>query len=189
MKLTCDMIKEMIGHSNIWKKNTKFAVIISDDVEFHYPVDLEQFICIFDEKDVDIVYLGNKGYIINKKGTNKLLSHISQHEYDKEIWSFLKETTCVKKIPLNPEVVTGPEKEVIYNQEWTDYNFYRGQDSFGGDVGYIKNKSHNELKKICDSNDICKGFNTYGWIKHTIVPLKKFNILGNTLKGGIYVKK
>ncbi len=71
-----------------------------------------------------------------------------------------------------------------------DYDFYPGLDSFGNDIGFEQNKTILELKNKSDEIPNCLGFNTYGYLKSKIAPIKDFiklnNIKANT---GLYVKK
>ena len=70
------------------------------------------------------------------------------------------------------------------------YKFYPKLDSFGNDLSYEHEKSVYELKKICDENNLAKGFNTLGWIKNIIVPENDFCELymATNYSQGLYVK-
>lgn len=90
---------------------------------------------------------------------------------------------------LNDEVQFG-NKLKENNYRFKDYTFHKNKDSFGYDIAHIPNKSIEELKKICDNNNKCIGFNTYGYLKHKIEPINKFIDLPNVsyMNDGIYVK-
>lgn len=74
---------------------------------------------------------------------------------------------------------------------YDDYDFYPNQDSFGNDIGHYNKKTIKELKDMSDKNHNCVGFNTYGYLKHKIVPINNFIYLKNMKYStdGIYIKK
>jgi len=194
MKLTGDMVNEMIFHSNVWKSmRTKYAMILKDTVKLksNFQNKIENTLKLF-ENGHDIIFLGKFGYIISKTGADKILEYVKVHGYNKMIWDYLTKCECLKIHHLEPSIITSPPKvEVKYNEEWVDYHFYRGLDSCGNDIKYLSGLSKEELKKLSDDDDKCNGFNTLGWIKHTIVPKEKFCTLygKKNLDDGLYVKK
>lgn len=70
-----------------------------------------------------------------------------------------------------------------------DYMFIDNLDSFGSDIGFFENKTTKELEEIASIYDDCIGFNTYGYLKHTInlpmIPLPNNNYIND----GLYIKK
>ncbi|CAH6421100.1 Glycosyltransferase family 25 (LPS biosynthesis protein) [uncultured virus] len=72
-----------------------------------------------------------------------------------------------------------------------NYDFYSLKDSPGNDIKYCGKKSVFELKKICDQDDTCVGFNTIGYIKYKIIDSNELiNLSENYSKTeGLYVKK
>ena len=71
-----------------------------------------------------------------------------------------------------------------------NYEFYRMKDSFGHDIRHVANKTVAELKKICDEDPTCVGFNTLGYMKHQIVHPDNFINYNYTNKGGgLYIRK
>lgn len=71
----------------------------------------------------------------------------------------------------------------------SNYTFYQYLDYVGNDINYYPDKSIDDLVKICDSIDYCMGFNTLGWIKHSIDlnQLKPLYGIRNN-EDGIYIK-
>lgn len=79
------------------------------------------------------------------------------------------------------------KKELVYD----NYIFYEELDSPGSDLVYVKDKSIEELKVLCDNDPNCMGFNTLGWLKSSVNVHNLCNLYGNTTNGykdGIYVK-
>ncbi|MCJ7638179.1 MAG: glycosyltransferase family 10, partial [Nitrososphaeraceae archaeon] len=71
-----------------------------------------------------------------------------------------------------------------------DYNFYPNLDSYGNDLGRNNRLSIEELKELADKNEKCKGFNTFGFLKHKIEHISTFGKVRNGMSGeGLYVKK
>lgn len=74
--------------------------------------------------------------------------------------------------------------------QFDGYTFYAGKDSKYSDIYYHPDKNIIELKQICDKDDRCVAFNTYGYIKDNIVSPLQFVNIPNTNKkivDGIYV--
>ena len=70
-----------------------------------------------------------------------------------------------------------------------DYMFIDNLDSFGSDIGHFENKTVKELEEIATLYDDCIGFNTYGYLKHTInLPMVSLPN-NNYMNDGIYIKK
>jgi hypothetical protein len=68
-----------------------------------------------------------------------------------------------------------------------DYIYIQGLDSLGNDI-YFKGKSSIEnMKKICNDNKYCIGFNTLGFYKYDIGDLVKSQYIDNS--NGIYIHK
>ena len=69
------------------------------------------------------------------------------------------------------------------------YTFYQGQDYIGGDSKYSGGRTIRELIVIANADPICKGFNSYGFLKHTIDTTKLAPLRMNHKGDGLYVKK
>ena len=79
----------------------------------------------------------------------------------------------------------------IHIKPLNNYTFYPNVDSNGFDVLYSQNASFEDLKKICDEDDCCIAFNTYGWIKYRICDKLDYTFLkqdNNKYVDGLYVK-
>ena len=71
------------------------------------------------------------------------------------------------------------------------YAFHQGIDSDGGDIMKLKNKKIENLVKWCNKNPKCKGFNSSGWMKHSLKPASKWKNFKKYKKShqGLYIKK
>lgn len=78
--------------------------------------------------------------------------------------------------------------------EWTlsqepyldgNYYFYPYMTSPGNDIGKISK----DFAKECDTDDTCLGFNSRGWLKHTIKDERHWIRWTDDPKKGLYVKK
>ena len=73
------------------------------------------------------------------------------------------------------------------------YRFYQGKDSHGNDITriIIRRNDISRLVNACDERDNCQGFNSNGWLKHSIVDDDRWrnvrSFTGNCQ--GLYVKK
>lgn len=84
---------------------------------------------------------------------------------------------------------TAPHSYVdLYVKEDNDYEFTQGMDSGGNDITHTQG-SPDQLKAWCNANPSCKGFNTNGWMKHTISPQSAWYRWTNAPASGMYVKK
>ena len=70
-----------------------------------------------------------------------------------------------------------------------DYIFYQGVDSTGGDIDKV-NGTVEQMKAACDARPDCKGFNTNGYMKGTVVEKDKMTKeTWMNSSEGFYVKK
>ena len=72
-----------------------------------------------------------------------------------------------------------------------DYLFIPYMDSNGGDYFFFGGSiCWQDLIKICESNDSLVGFNTFGWMKHSILPADKLTKCDNNSPfHGLFVSK
>jgi len=66
------------------------------------------------------------------------------------------------------------------------YEFYPTADSHGND---IDNVSESIVFQECDSDPTCDGFNSNGWVKHTVLPKSQWYSWTTDATKGFYVKK
>jgi glycosyltransferase involved in cell wall biosynthesis len=80
--------------------------------------------------------------------------------------------------------------DLISKTSLAGYKFHSKLDAHGGDIGFFSFENLEELKKKCDEDPNARGFNTLGWIKHTICPEEFMNVLyqAKTCTDGLYVK-
>jgi hypothetical protein len=67
------------------------------------------------------------------------------------------------------------------------YTFIPFLDSNGNDIGR-KNGDINALKNMCIKNTQCKGFNSNGWLKNTLLPKANWIKWTDDVTKGFYVK-
>lgn len=65
-----------------------------------------------------------------------------------------------------------------------DFAFYPYHDSYGNDMCFLPGLSIEELMRKCIEDPNCRGFNTLGWMKHSIYEDTE---LGTLNTGGLYV--
>lgn len=68
------------------------------------------------------------------------------------------------------------------------YIFARGKDSSFNDIKNIPGKTPEELKAECDMLENCVGFNTQGWMKHTLKPMTEWVTFEDDPSKGFYYK-
>jgi GR25 family glycosyltransferase involved in LPS biosynthesis len=145
---------------------------------------------------------GTFAYIIHKSGAQKLCTFIEkegvQHGID-YVMIHLKDALSRE---LRPQLVFSPwceagkkvdsniqtnSESFSFNQFMDDgYVFVRGKDQMGQDM-CRSNKSWSELKKECTQNPNCIGFNTLGYMKHSLFSLTSSRFF--TDKDGVFIKK
>lgn len=93
-------------------------------------------------------------------------------------------------------VTSGPisaeeSEELMKGKQFEGYIFFPNKDSMGHDIQHIPNKTVEELKEECDKDPKCIGFNTLGYMKHTINDEDDFISLPNYdgKLSGLYVNK
>jgi hypothetical protein len=71
------------------------------------------------------------------------------------------------------------------------YKFYSKMDSYGNDIRHYHYDDISNIKNVCDENSSAVGFNTLGWIKHTIVSEENLISLYLSTKDsdGLYIKE
>lgn len=69
----------------------------------------------------------------------------------------------------------------------SSYTFYQGKDSNGNDIGNFPG-TPDQIAEKCNSFPNCRGFNSNGWIKHTISPKDEWVTWTNDPTKGFYVK-
>lgn len=75
--------------------------------------------------------------------------------------------------------------------QFDDYIFFPNKDSYGNDIMCYPKNTIKELKEIADRDLNCEGFNTYGYLKHSINSEKSLIGLKNLVHStdGLYIKK
>lgn len=153
---------------------------------------------------------GAFGYIITKWAVHKLMGHIQTDGVKMAIdWLMFRcgppiyeshphlvfsdavqESDHYVDSDIQHNQIAFNFKLIVNNYIFEDYVFFPNKDSNRGDIKEIY-ADILTLKKMADNMENCVAFNTYGWLKHTVVPIKEFNNLANKFYtiDGIYVKK
>lgn len=166
--------------------------------------------CTIHPLDRSLYAGGAFGYIITKGAVNKLLAHIQSDGVKMAIdWLMFRcgpaifeshphlvftdavqESDHYVDSDIQHNYVQFDFKLLVNNYVFEDYVFFPNKDSGRGDIKEVY-ADIMTLKKMADNMENCVAFNTYGWLKHTITPIKEFNGLANKFYtiDGIYVKK
>jgi type II secretory pathway pseudopilin PulG len=89
---------------------------------------------------------------------------------------------------VSSEPVEKPvEKPADNMPSLSDYKFYPGKDSGGNDIGNFPG-TPTQIASTCNSKPKCKGFNSNGWVKHTISDPSSFQTWTSDPSLGFYVK-
>jgi hypothetical protein len=98
-----------------------------------------------------------------------------------------------KEVDLLPDSFNNSDR--MHRQAWTcpsyaGYVFWAGYDSTSGDLMYKNPSSNSQLDMIryCDSTPGCKGFNTNGYMKGNIKPLRSWYSFTSNSCEGMYIK-
>ena len=91
--------------------------------------------------------------------------------------------------PTGPASPAGPATDNKVTGR--DYTFNQGVDSTGNDITQAKDYANkvSELKSKCDDTPKCVGFNTNGWLKHTINPPATWSKWTADPDKGLYISK
>lgn len=95
-------------------------------------------------------------------------------------------TSTPVSTPVTPVILPGCSKSTVV----PSYQFCQGQDSAGNDIGQSANLADNitGLASACDNNSLCRGFNTNGWLKNSIMDQSKWTKWSSDPAKGLYVK-
>jgi GR25 family glycosyltransferase involved in LPS biosynthesis len=142
-------------------------------------------------------------YIITKTCAKKLISYISQNGIKQAIDCVIEfsELNCVEVVPhlvntewneygkkidtdiQNNNDCIEADEELINNH----YFFIPNNDQNGCDITHKSNMSSEQIAVSCLDNSHAIGFNTYKWIKHSLVDITKPPWFSG--EHGIYIKK
>ncbi len=126
---------------------------------------------------------GTFGYVITKKGAEKLLIYIQQNgikhgiDYlmklvpDLEIWSYQPHIVFSDWMGNNPNMdsdIQTDHTSLILPVATDDWVFLPGLDSGDNDIQFVGRKSHHELLEIAAQNSSCVAFNTLGFLKSAV---------------------
>lgn len=190
--------KHILTHKTIWEsflKGSKEYILVVDSV---IGMELkDDAFCDMDRimktPEYDFYRLGVNSYIANKRFIGGLCDmyeslglKISSIEEILDVPIFgMKYSNSIQ--PLITYTINPYKSHKKYTDD--EYIFFRLRDSFGEDIQYVGNKSVDELKKLCDSNKGCVGFNTLGYLKHTIKKPEEFIDIGRNIEDGLYIRR
>jgi hypothetical protein len=129
--------------------------------------------CSSDPNCYGYVYRNNMFQALNKSAI--VNSGINNSRY------YIKATNnaCPNNGVLQPALVASSPNS---------YCFYPNKDSSGNDIGKVP--FFNIALHACDENPNCLGFNSIGWLKHTLRPFDQLSsAFGNDSTKGFYVKQ
>lgn len=135
------------------------------------------------------------GYIINKNGAKELEDYMSTHSNNinnyQSVYEFMASVhISSKKYYVQPSLILPTLSKSITPKKQDNYLYFNKLDSYGYDISYIPNKTVNELKDICNNDEFCVGFNTYGYMKYLVKDVSKLMELPNaSFDDGLYIRK
>lgn len=180
-----DINKEMID-----KLISKLNDIHDDSIVLLSTNSKTDDITIMDSNEVTTL----NNFLISKHAVDKLLNNLSYPimcnvcdnlvhvpEITYYGYNVIKETT-IDHVSSIQQLKEGTELQ--------GYTFYSKLDSFGNDITYYNLNSLADIKEYCDKDSNAKGFNTLGWVKHTILPEEELIALykANKYTDGLYIK-
>lgn len=155
---------------------THLLLFIKTDIHIYKCKELLYIIyCLIQKNKIEIKNLTNETIDAEKKILyNFLTTDLQVPDETKKRIKTINENE--NKVLIEPKILK-------------DYIFMDNVDSFDGDIGFFPDKTINELEEIVALYDNCLGFNTYGFLKHTInlplIPLANNKYTND----GIYIKK
>jgi hypothetical protein len=197
---------KLLFHINmIMNCKSKNMLFLKDTVRLHssFNKKLEEYI----KTDYDIIILDNNvyseefnldnyyGYLVSRGGMTKILNHVITNGIKNT--GYLKGLTNIKIVSCDKlydidmcydQNVDQIDPSTLYKQ-YDGYKFYCLMDSYGSDLGYVGEKSVDELKAETEKLG-GKAFNTLGWIKSSVTPEDQFINLPNSSGNhcGLYIK-
>lgn len=159
------------------------------------------------------LYIGGFfGYIISKKGANKMLKYIENNGIKHGIDYLIKINNDLNVYECQPFLVksdwvdnpnSGIDSDIQKDFEYlkfddekfneiveisgTKYKFYRGLDSPGDDYKRIRTTDIHQIEQIARNEEHCLCFNSLGYLKNKISKLEKSPWF-HPLNDGLYVK-
>jgi len=164
--------------------NANKLTILFEPTIVNYDINDDYDITILDENNLNII-------IHNQDAINILNDKLNNMDIQDNIINYINNDNFPElKINRTNSIISNNIFDCKNEYYLEGYKFYPKLDSFGNDLSYEHEKSVYELKKICDENNLAKGFNTLGWIKNIIVPENDFCELymATNYSQGLYVK-
>lgn len=96
------------------------------------------------------------------------------------LYAMKQKETMSKKLNVDQEPMRNYQDQ---------FRFEQGIDSPGNDLAHFARNDVYHLKKACQELTACRGFNTKGTIKHTIVSENKRKLWSRDPTDGLYIKK
>jgi len=101
---------------------------------------------------------------------------------------YIEPVQHIAQPPSTTGTVNTDTDELTGEYSHNEYQFEPMMDSGLNDIRQEKDKNVLELKRICSSTQSCKGFNTNGWLKHTIKPRGEWSKWTTNPTKGLYIK-
>jgi len=180
----------------------------------------QKFDHIYNREDTEVsfhpynknLYIGGFfGYIISKKGANKILKYIRENGINHGIDYLIKLNSDLKVYECQPFIVKsdwvdnlksevdsdiqkdydylklGKEFYEILEINGNKYKFYRGLDSVGNDIHRIRSRNVSQIEQLARREEKCVCFNTLGYLKEEFSELSVSRWL-HPVNDGLYVK-
>lgn len=171
---------EKVGDKQIAIKFMEKAASITYPLEHHLFV--EEYIYYYLAKFELAMMLKKAGEekdddLLKEKGNNILKEILTSDKLTEDqknaIHHEIRTNLILKWIKQNPRI-TSVNTDQVLTEVQTDYVFFQGQDSYGGDIGLLKEADLDNMLKFCEEHPECVGFNTLGYMKRTIDQPKDF---------------
>jgi len=180
----------------------------------------QKFDHIYNREDTEVsfhpynknLYIGGFfGYIISKKGANKMLKYIRENGIKHGIDYLIKLNSDLKVYECQPFIVKsdwsdnlksevdsdiqkdydylklGKEFYEILEINGNKYKFYRGLDSVGNDIHRIRSRNVSQIEQLARREEKCVCFNTLGYLKEEFSELS-VSLWLHPVNDGLYVK-
>jgi GR25 family glycosyltransferase involved in LPS biosynthesis/tetratricopeptide (TPR) repeat protein len=150
----------------------------------------------------DLYIGGTFAYMVDKRGAEKMCQYIQKNGIRHGIDYMMKIINELDSREIRPQLVYSPwcepgkkvDSNIQTNGEAFDFSqfiddgyvFIQGKDQTGEDLGYSR-KSLTLLKEECRNNPKCIGFNTLGYMKHSLIRLTGSPYFSD--KDGMFIKK
>lgn len=158
-----NIISNMFLHKYILESldnDNDYCIVLNNKINFEKEFSLNEIINYIKTNNIELLNLTNNNnsrifgaYVISKK----LARSIEYINIKHSIFDDIKYENYV--------ICNYSEIEELNYEKLDGYEFLSQLDYYGNDIRYIGKMPYSEMKKICDKEPDCVGFNTNGYIK------------------------